>query len=148
MQIGAYARTHAGCENTRARTRWRRTSKNKRPSESHLQRDVRQHAASWVNLSGRSWQSGSSTVTNTETDESVSSMLLLSCLRLPALALSLYFSLFSRALCLDLSLSCALHRLVFLQVSTAASASLLFSLGPLGHPLLTCTDGSGYSSES
>lgn len=134
------------CENTRARTRSRHTLKNKRPSESHLQRDARHN--SWVNLSGRSWQSGSSTVSNTETDESVSFMLLLSCLRLPALALSLYFSLFSRALCLDLSLSCALHRLIFLQVSAAASASLLFSLGPLGHPLLTCTDGSGCSSES
>lgn len=148
MQIGAYARAHAGCENTRARTRSRHTSKNEWPSESHLQRDVRQHAPSWANLSGRSWQSGSSAVSNTETDESVSSVLLLSHLRLPALAPSPYFSLFSRALCLDLSLSCALHRLVFLRVSAAASASLLFSLGPLGHPLLTCTDGSGYSSES
>lgn len=144
MQIGAYVCAHAGGENTRARTRSPHTSKNKWPSESHLQRDVRQHAASWVNLSGRSWESGSSTVSNTETDESVSSMLLLSCLCLPALALSLYFSLFSCALCL----SCALHRHVFLQVSAAASASLFFSLSPLRHPLLTCTDGSGYSSES
>lgn len=53
-------------------------------------------------------------------------------------ALSLPLPLLSLALCLDL----------FQPLQFSASLSLHFPLGPIGHPLFTCTDGFSGSSES